>query len=155
MTMDPAQPRARFLAIADGLIVAVGNDSLDELKGPRTRVFDLGGRAVVPGFVDAHVHFGSYALGLLQVDLDVANTLEDGLSLLRAAAESLPAQAWLRGRGWDRNRWGRLPVAADLDGAVRERPAALASRDGHSLWLNTAALRTVGINRKQWLRQVA
>ncbi|HLZ31230.1 MAG TPA: amidohydrolase [Chloroflexota bacterium] len=146
-TLDPAQPRARCLAVADGRVVAVGSQSLDDLRGPRTRVFDLGGRAVVPGFVDAHVHFGSFALGRQQVDLDVATTLEDGLALLRAAAASLPARAWLRGRGWDRNRWGRLPDAADLDRAVAERPAALASRDGHSLWLNTAALQAAGIDR--------
>jgi predicted amidohydrolase YtcJ len=146
LTLDPDQPRARFLAIFDGRILACGNDSLDELKGPRTRVFDLGGRAVLPGFVDAHVHFGSYALARQQVDLDAAATLEHGLSLLRAASQHLPNEAWLRGRGWDRNRWGRLPVAADLDSVVGKRHAALASRDGHSLWLNTAALQTIGID---------
>src|SRR5579859_3604530 len=124
MTLDLGQPRARSLAIADGRVLAVSSDDLDELIGPRTRVFDLRGRAVVPGFVDAHVHFGSYALGRQQVDLDVAATLADGLSMLRAAAERLPAQAWLRGRGWDRNRWGRLPAAADLDPVVGQRPAA-------------------------------
>jgi predicted amidohydrolase YtcJ len=146
-TMDPAGPRARCLAIAEGLIVACGNDSLEDLEGPRTRVFDLGGRAVVPGFVDAHVHFGSYALARQQVDLDAAATLDEGLSMLRAAVERLPAQAWLRGRGWDRNRWGRLPVAADLDRVVGKRNAALASRDGHSLWLSSAALQAAGIDR--------
>jgi predicted amidohydrolase YtcJ len=146
-TLDPAQPRARFLAIAEGRILACGNASLDELKGPRTRVFDLRGRAVVPGFVDAHVHFGSFALARQEVDLDAAATLEDGLSLLRETAERLLAGAWLRGRGWDRNRWGRLPVAAELDAVAGQRHAALESRDGHSLWLNTAALATVGIDQ--------
>jgi predicted amidohydrolase YtcJ len=146
-TMDAVQPRAQNLAVADGKIVACGETSLDELVGPRTRVVDLNGRAVVPGFVDAHVHFGSLAMSRQQVDLDAAATLEAGLAALRQAAEALPAGAWLRGRGWDRNRWGRLPTAADLDAAVGNRPAALSSHDGHSLWLNSAGMRASGVDR--------
>ena len=145
-TFDAVQPRARCLAIGDGRILALAPDDagLDDLKGARTRVIDLAGRAVVPGFVDAHVHFGSYALSREQVDLDGAATLSDGLALLGRAAEQLATGAWLRGRGWDRNRWGRLPTAADLDAATGDRPAALSSHDGHALWLNSAALRRVG-----------
>jgi predicted amidohydrolase YtcJ len=146
-TLDPQRPRARNLAIAQGRIVACAFEGLDDLNGPGTRVFDLRGRAVVPGFVDAHVHFGSFALAREQVDLDQAATLDEALALLRAAAERLPPGGWLRGRGWDRNRWGRLPTSADLDPAVGGRPAALSSHDGHSLWLSTAALHTVGIDR--------
>jgi predicted amidohydrolase YtcJ len=146
-TMDPTQPGARNVAIADGKIVACGDASLTELVGPRTRVVDLKGRAIVPGFVDAHVHFGSFAMSRQQVDLDEAPTLEGGLATLRQAAEGLPPGAWLRGRGWDRNRWGRLPTAADLDSAVGNRPAALSSHDGHALWLNSAGLRATGVDR--------
>jgi predicted amidohydrolase YtcJ len=146
-TMDPGRPRAANVAIADGRIIACGFDSLNDLKGPQSRVVDLHGSAVVPGFVDAHVHFGSYALARQQVDLDLAPTLEDGLTRLSAATEQLEPGTWLRGRGWDRHRWGRLPTASDLDAAVRGRPAALASHDGHSLWLSTAALHAVGIDR--------
>jgi predicted amidohydrolase YtcJ len=146
-TLDPERPRARHLAIADGRIVECGFGSLEHLEGPRTRVFDLHDRAVVPGFVDAHVHFGSYAITRQQVDLDLAATLTEGLALLNAATERLEPGVWLRGRGWDRNRWGRLPTSADLDAAVGRRPAALASHDGHSLWLSTAALHAVGIDR--------
>jgi predicted amidohydrolase YtcJ len=145
-TMDRQRPRARNLAIADGRIVECGFDDLEDRIGPRARVLDLPGRAVVPGFVDAHVHFGSYAITRQQVDLDLAATLEDGLIRLSAAAQQLAPGAWLRGRGWDRNRWGRLPSAADLDAVVGERPAALSSHDGHSLWLSTAALHAVGID---------
>src|ERR1700730_16455134 len=107
-TMDPARPRARNVAIANGRIVACGFDSLDDLAESRTRVIELQGRAVLPGFVDAHIHFASYAITRQQVDLDAAATLADGLARLRAAAERLAPGAWLRGRGWDRHRWGRL-----------------------------------------------
>ncbi|MBV9134218.1 MAG: amidohydrolase [Chloroflexi bacterium] len=102
---------------------------------------------MVPGFVDAHVHFGHWAIAQQQVDLDAAASLEDGLALLRHAAESMPKNAWVQGRGWDRNRWGRLPSRSELDGAVDGRAAALSSHDGHSLWLSTAALAAAGVTR--------
>ncbi len=77
-TMDARRQRARNIAIAAGRIVACELESLDDLVGPGTRVLDLDGRAVVPGFVDAHIHFGSYAVTRQQVDLDLAPTLDDG-----------------------------------------------------------------------------
>ena len=147
-TMDPAAPRARTLAVANGTILACSDDPLDELEGRGTRVIDLAGRAVVPGFVDAHIHFGHYALARQQVDLDGAASLDDGLALLRRASARLAGGAWLRGRGWDRNRWGCLPTAAELDRAVGERPAALSSHDGHSMWLSSTALQIAGIRRE-------
>jgi predicted amidohydrolase YtcJ len=144
-TMEPAAPRACSLAVADGKILACTDGSLDELRGPRTRVIDLAGRAVVPGFVDAHIHFGQFALARQQVDLDTAASLENGLALIAAANRRHEHGTWLHGRGWDRNRWGRLPTASDLDRAVGQRAAALSSHDGHSLWLSSAALQAVGI----------
>lgn len=129
------------------MATAAGASDLDDLIGPSTRVVDLRRRAVVPGFVDAHIHFGHWALARQQVDLDRAATLDAGLSLLRAAADELTPKAWVQGRGWDRNRWGRLPTRADLDAAVGGRAAALSSHDGHSLWLSSAALVASGITR--------
>jgi predicted amidohydrolase YtcJ len=146
-TQDRRQPRAGALAVARGRIVATapGVDALNELVGPSTRVIEAHGSAVVPGFVDAHVHFGHWALAQQQVDLDAALTLDDGLAVLRNAAVALRQDAWVQGRGWDRNRWGRLPTGAELETAVGGRAAALSSHDGHSLWLSTTALRAAGI----------
>src|SRR5262245_24366184 len=106
---------ARSLAIGGGRVLAVGDtdDELDDLRGPATRVVELADAAVVPGFVDAHIHFGHFALSRQQVDLDAAATLGDGLHDVGLAAERLEAGAWLQGRGWDRNRWGRLPTRHD------------------------------------------
>jgi predicted amidohydrolase YtcJ len=149
-TYDRRQPRARSLAVGGGRILAVGqlDHDLDDLQGPTTRVIELSGAAVVPGFVDAHVHFGHFALARQQVDLDAAATLEDGLERIRGEAERLPAGGWLQGRGWDRNRWGRLPTRADLDAVIGPRPVALSSHDGHALWLSSAALAAAGVHRE-------
>ena len=147
-TMDRRQPRARHLAVGGGRILAVSqDDDLEDLRGPATRVIHLEGSVVVPGFVDAHVHFGHFAMAREEVDLDKAATLDEGLALLRSASERLPDDRWIRGRGWDRNRWGRLPTRSDLDSAVGRRPAALSSHDGHSLWLSSAALELCGVDR--------
>ena len=144
------QTAVRSLAIGGGRILAVGepDDDLDDWNGPATRVIELAGAAVVPGFVDAHMHFGHFALARQQVDLDAALTLEDGLALVRAEAHRPAAGSWLQGRGWDRNRWGRLPTRADLDAVAGGRAVALSSHDGHALWLSSAALAAAGITRE-------
>src|SRR5215471_4714553 len=146
VTLDPARPRARAVDIREGRIVGAGDDrEFDELCGTGTRVIDLPGRAVVPGFVDAHIHFGSFAMARQQLDLDSAATVEQGLARVREFGQRLIPGQWLRGRGWDRNRWGRLPTATELDSATGARPAALASHDGHSVWLNSAAMAALDI----------
>ena len=149
-TQDRRQPRARSVAIGSGRILAVGRSDhdLDDLIGPTTRVMHVDGAAVVPGFVDAHVHFGHFALAQRRVDLDAAATLDEALTSLEAAADGVGVGAWLQGRGWDRNRWGRLPTRADLDTVIGARPAALSSHDGHALWLSSAALTAAGIARE-------
>lgn len=144
-----AQP-AQALAVRGKHILAVGSSTevLDYCGGD-TRMIDLEGAPVLPGFVDAHTHLVAWSLSRQQVDLDGAATVDAGLELVKRAAAALAPQSevWLEGRGWDRNRWGRLPTAAELDAVVADRPAVLASHDMHSLWLNTAALRSVGISR--------
>jgi predicted amidohydrolase YtcJ len=141
-TLDPLRPRAGGLAVDDGRIVA-----LDPQPEGASQTIDLRGRAVLPGFIDAHLHFGAWALARQQVDLEPSASVQDALDLLRAAAARLPEPTtWLRGRGWDRNRWGQLPTAAELDAAIGDRPAVLSSRDGHALWVNTPVLRRAEID---------
>ncbi len=150
VTCDARDTRAGALAIRGDRLVAVGTD--DEvlvLARPTTRTVDLGGRFVCPGFIDCHVHLSSWALVAsgYQVDLEGTPTLEAALGRIRERAGHLGPSDWLRGRGWDKNRWpgGAFPTAADLDPLTGDIPAALASHDGHSVWANSAAMRVAGI----------
>ena len=103
---------------------------------------DLGGATVVPGLVDAHVHFPSWALGRRELRLFGTRSLADALERIEAAEK--PSAGWLRGRGWREEEWpaGERPTRAALDEVTGDDvPTALRAHDGHTLWVNTAALR--------------
>jgi hypothetical protein len=148
-TMDPRMPVVEALAIRDSRILAVG-PSVDilSLGSPETLLIDLAGRTVVPGFNDAHLHFCSHGLVLQQVDLADASSLDEALDCIRTAAAGTKAGEWLRGRGWNHNIWPIpiQPTRHDLDRILPNTPAAFSSKDGHSLWANSAALAIAGID---------
>jgi hypothetical protein len=137
-TLDPSLPVARALAIAGERIAGGVGTHETALASPE--VVDLGGRTVVPGLADAHVHFPTWALAQRQIDLDGCRSLAEALDRLRAAPAPEPGR-WLRAYGWRSGDWSPSvePTRADLD-AVTTAPAALISKDYHSLWLNSAAL---------------
>src|SRR6185295_3674961 len=95
--------------------------------------------------IDAHGHIMSLGLALMRADLVGASTKDEAIARLREFARTLPAGAWLLGRGWDQNDWpGKsYPTAADLDAAFPDRPVWLERIDGHAGWANTAAMRAV------------
>ena len=136
-TLDRSLPEARALAIAGDRIAGGVGVHETALASPET--VDLGGRCVLPGFTDSHVHFPTWAVARRQVKLEGCASLAEALARV-AAAE--PQGAWLRGYGWRSADWsdGREPTKADLDAVTGDRPAALISKDYHSLWLNSAAL---------------
>jgi predicted amidohydrolase YtcJ len=148
-TFDPAHhgPPPDALVMAGGSIVAVGRaDALRAAIG-RHRSLELPGCTLTPGLVDAHVHLTEWAMARLEVDLAPATSARHAADLLRDAAPRQPGP-WLRGRGWNANRWdGDTPHATILDGIGGGRPIALQSQDMHSLWVNDAALRVAGIDR--------
>ncbi|MGH3103278.1 MAG: amidohydrolase [Gaiellaceae bacterium] len=139
-TMDPSLPVARALAIA-GERVAGGVGTHETALATPDRV-DLGGRCVVPGFADAHVHFPTWALARREVRLEDTRSLAEALARVREAMPSVRPGGWLRGRGWRSGDWSPPdePTRQALDEVTGETPAALLARDSHSLWLNTAAL---------------
>jgi hypothetical protein len=149
-TMDPAHPRAEAVAIRGERVVAVGSAAdVKGLIGPKTRVVELGGRAVVPGLVDAHCHL--YGLGVALETLSVrgAKSPEEVANVVQEAAHARHAGEWITGRGWDQNLWtpAVFPTHAPLDAAAPENPVVLFRVDGHAAWLNAAALRAAGVDR--------
>lgn len=142
-------PPATALAVGGDRILAVGtDDDILNLRGPATRLVDLGGRAIVPGFVDAHAHV--WKIGhLLTTLLDVrgAGSLADLGARLAARAAALPPGAWVHGRGYNEARFpeGRGPTRADLDEVVPDRPAVLMRTCAHIVACNTRALEAAGI----------
>jgi predicted amidohydrolase YtcJ len=139
-TLDPALPTARALAIAGDRIAGGVGTHETALPGPG-RV-DLGGRCVVPGFSDAHVHFPTWALARGEVRLEDTASLEEALARVRDGLAGVRPGAWLRGRGWRSGDWSPEvePTRQALDAVTGETPTALLARDSHSLWLNSAAL---------------
>ena len=139
-TLDASLPEARALAIAGGWIAGAVGVHETALASPET--VDLGGRCVLPGFTDSHVHFPTWAIAQNEVRLGGCTSLDEALAAVRDAAESLPEGRWLRGHGWRSADWtdGREPAKEDLDAITGPRPAALIAKDYHTLWLNSAAL---------------
>ncbi|MDQ3670168.1 MAG: amidohydrolase [Actinomycetota bacterium] len=139
-TMDPSLPAARALAIAGDRVA--GGVGPHELSLPSPERVDLGGRCVVPGFTDAHVHFPQWALAQRQVRLEGTRSLEEAVARVAEAAAAAPRGRWLRGMGWRNAEWSPPvePTKQALDPVTGEIPVALVAKDGHSLWLNSAAL---------------
>lgn len=146
-TLDPSQPVAQALAIRGERIIVVGDETtVRAAAGTQVEEIDLGGRAVVPGLTDAHVHIVLHGLARQQVRLTGCTDFAMALDQIAVAAQRLPPGAWLRGNGWDHTLWGgRWPSRADLDRVCPDRPAMLSRKDGHSLWVNSRALELAGI----------
>jgi predicted amidohydrolase YtcJ len=138
-TMEPSLPLARGLAIAGDKIAGGVGTHETSLPGPE-RV-DLGGRCVLPGFTDSHVHFPTWAMAQREVRLEGTRSLEEAVARVREALSGSTGQ-WMRGRGWRSGDWSPPvePTKAELDVIAPDRPVALMARDSHSVWLNSAAL---------------
>lgn len=147
-TLDPHMPRAEALAVAGNRILATGsNSAMRNLRAPDSTEIDLGGRLVLPGFIDAHIHFLSYGLSLREIDLNGAMTLADALDRVATRAAETPPDHWLTGRGWDQLYWddGSFPTKGDLDRVAADHPIWLRRKCGHAGWANSRALALAGI----------
>ncbi|WP_331783791.1 amidohydrolase [Subtercola sp. YIM 133946] len=141
--------RRAALAVRDGAVAAIGSDDdVRALAGPSTRVVDLGGRMLVPGFHDAHAHPVSGGVELLQCDLSPARSAAECLDLVAGYAREHPAEPWIVGGGWAMTHFeGGTPTSAALDTVVADRPVVLLNRDHHGAWVNSEALRRAGIDQ--------
>lgn len=147
-TLDPKQPWASALVIADGRIAYVGGDAgMRKYLGPAARAIDLRGRMVLPGFHDAHIHPMSGGMRFLRCRLDGLKTSRLVFAAVRACAAAKPKHEWLLGNGWLPEAFGGAgPTRQVLDALVPDRPAYLTTEDGYTGWANSKALSLAGID---------
>lgn len=148
-TVDRNRNVAQAVAIHGDKIVYVGTDEgAKKYIGSRTKVTDLQGKMILPGFIDSHTH-ASKTTGLIySIDLYDGGSIEEYLNIIEAFVKEHPHEKTLQGRGWSNPvAPGIGPKKEDLDKVVPDVPLALTSDDGHSLWVNSAALKLAGITK--------
>lgn len=156
LTVDDARPMVEAVAVRDGIIVAVGNETdVLELHGESTVVQDLGGRTMAPGFIDGHAHFGGFgaqAVGanLLAAPDGNANTIDDLIREMQRYEErdELDRTGWIYGMGYDNAvlAEGRHPTRDDLDRVSTEFPVMAMHISGHIVAVNSAGLQAIGFS---------
>jgi hypothetical protein len=149
-TVDAGRPSAEAVAICGERIGAVGNNAeIRALAGERTRVIDVNGRLVVPGFNDAHVHFIDGADELVGVNLRGAKSEREFAGILAEYAKKRPKGRWILNGYWDHEAWQSraLPTRALIDTGTPDHPVFVQRLDGHMGLANSAALRLAGITR--------
>ena len=148
-TADTAHPSAEALAIRGGRLVYVGTrtEAL-RYRGPATSILELPGRTLVPGLADAHAHLIGLGVALRTVDLVGVTSYDEVIRRVVAAAGRTPKGAWIRGRGWDQNRWPdkRFPEHDALSRAVPDHPVVLTRIDGHAVLANAKAMALAGVS---------
>jgi predicted amidohydrolase YtcJ len=140
--VDAAGSWAQAVAVRDGRIVAVGTDrEIREHVGPSTETIDLGGKMLLPGFQDAHVHPTGGGMDRLRCDLSGAHSAEKYAKLIREYSDAHPEVGWILGGGWAMDVFpGGTPDRHSLDAIVPDRPVFISNRDNHAAWVNTKAL---------------
>jgi predicted amidohydrolase YtcJ len=149
-TADDGRPTAQAFASRAGRITFVGTaDDALKLKDASTRVVDAGGRTVVPGMTDAHGHLTGLGQALRIVDLTGTKSYEELISRVVARAKTMPAGAWVTGRGWDQNAWPdkRFPTHDALSRALPGQPVILTRVDGHAVFANARAMEAAKVDK--------
>lgn len=143
-----AGQRAEALAIRGDRILAVGTrEEIAKLKGPDTKIIDLDGHFVMPGFNDAHMHLASAGLQKMNVDMTGVKTLDEFRERLRAKCDAAAPGDWVVGAGWDETLWPVKvpPTRWDLDEVSGDHPVFLSRIDGHITVANTRALQLASV----------
>ena len=149
-TMDKANPRVQAFAVLGGRIVAVGTSAeIIQLAGANTKTLDAGGKLVIPGFNDSHVHFLDGGAGLSSVDLRDAKTPQEFVERIKNFAAKLPKDRWILNGNWDHENWtpNNLPTAAMIDAVTPNNPVFINRLDGHMALANSLAMRLAGVDK--------
>jgi len=150
-TVDNQFSTAEAMAVQDGKIVAVGTNDAILKEYTSDSVVNAAGAVVYPGFIDAHAHFVGYGQSLFAVDLMFVNSWEEVINRVKDFAAKHPGTSWIRGRGWDQNRFPgkQFPTNELLNILFPDRPVILERVDGHASIANNAALTIAGIKAGQ------
>jgi predicted amidohydrolase YtcJ len=149
-TENVKQPWAQAIAIRGEKIVSVGDEAdIERMRGMGTKVIDAGGKLVLPGFVDCHIHFLEGSLNLDRVNLEGAKNATDIQDRLSKYAATHPGNGWILGSGWNYAMFGedKLPNKKYLDELFPDRPVFLNGFDGHTSWANSKALALADITK--------
>jgi predicted amidohydrolase YtcJ len=145
-TGDPAAPWAEAVAASGSELVAVGTTAEIRARAAGVTPIDAGGRLVLPGFIDTHVHFLDGGFRLASVQLRDAKTRDEFVGRIRAFAQTVPAGTWITGGDWDHSLWGgELPRRDWIDAATPDHPVWVNRLDGHMALANSAALKAAGV----------
>lgn len=140
--------RTDAIGVTGDRIAAIGAAAVRARTGKRTRVIDLQGAFVTPGFIDPHVHFVMASTMLSQPSLRDAADPKEFVERIAAAAKALPRGQWLEGGNWDQDRWGgEMPHRKWIDAVTPDTPVAVVRYDLHMMFLNSLALKLAGIDR--------
>lgn len=150
-TGDHNHARAEALAVIGDRIVAVGTvGEIDQWRGSNSKVIDAGGKLVLPGFNDAHVHFTSAGANLDNVKLNDAHSPEEFVRRIGEYAKRLPKGEWMVGGNWDEQIWPtpQLPTRQMIDAVTPDTPVFVSRHDGHMALANSLALKLAGVTAK-------
>lgn len=155
-TVDSQRPRAEAVAVRGDRIVAVGTTAeVRRLAGPSTRVVDLAGRLLIPGFIEGHGHYTGLGESKLVLDLTTASSWDDIVAMVGAAVQKARPGEWIVGRGWHQEKWSSppqpnvegVPLHASLDRVSPDNPVVLSHASGHAGFANGRALQLAGVTR--------
>src|SRR5437764_1816172 len=149
-TVNDKQPFAQAIAVKGDRIIFVGaNADAEQFRGDKTRIVDLAGKTVTPGFTDSHCHIFGIGEREMNLNLEGTNTLEDFLAKVQERVAKTEPGKWVTGRGWIETFWKppQFPTRTDLDKIAPKNPVFLTRADGHAAIANSAALKMAGITR--------
>ncbi len=150
-TVDKSLPVAQAVTVIGDRIVAVGsNTDVEVWRGPHTQVIDAGGKLLLPGFNDAHVHFVSGGRQLDSIQLNDATSTQEFARRIGERAKVTPKGEWIEGGNWDETKWNpaEMPTKGLIDALTPDTPVFVSRYDGHMGLANSLALRLAGITAK-------